>query len=383
MPDRTPPLAPRRGWLALLAALCLCAASPAALDSPIGFRVLERRDPTRPLPDSTAGRPIQIALWYPAGSATASDSEAPMLYRDYMALGLSEKSFAKPSAAATERMAGEYRRFLESTGVPELEADALLSTRMRAVRDAPAAPGGFPLILLAPGNGQSADDMASFAERLAGRGFWVASVPSPTRISGPMQTEADIPVKADEQAADLAFAQRALRSEARLGRTGVVGHSFGARSALLCAMRDPEVAAIVSLDGGIGSRAGIGMLEKAPGFSRERMAVPLLHFYEELDAQMAPDFGLIRSLDRSDRWLVRVADMRHVHFTSMGALVTTAPALSRATGATPQTEEAWSAVVEATASFLDGYLNRTGSKTPRWQVPASRELRAESLPASR
>jgi dienelactone hydrolase len=98
-----------------------------------------------------------------------------------------------------------------------------------------------------------------------------------------MQSEADIPIKAGEQASDLAFARKAIGELARRGGVGVAGHSFGARSALLLAMRESDVVAVVSLDGGIGAKTGKGMLEKARGFSRERMRAPLLHFYEELD----------------------------------------------------------------------------------------------------
>ncbi len=356
-----------------------------AAELPVGFRVLERRDVSRPLKDFPLGRPIQVSLWYPAATAPASGppAAAPMLYRDYMILGLSERSFSPPRPEAIEVMLTEYRKFLESTGLTAQEAESLLATPMHARRGARSAPGTFSLILMAPGNSQTAEDMAGFAEALAAHGFRVASVPSPTRISGPMTNEADIAVKADEQASDLAFAQAILSGTDRAARTVVVGHSFGARSALLWAMRDPSVAGVVSLDGGIGSATGKGWLEKARGFSRERMSAPLLHFYEDVDPQMAPDFELIRSLDRCDRWLVRVADMHHVHFTSLGALIAVSPGLARATSATGETAEAWQEVGEATLSFLRHCLSARRSKSSRWRVPSERDFKVEPLPASR
>jgi dienelactone hydrolase len=365
--------------------LCLAAtalaASLAFAESPVGFRVIEKRDASRPLKDATAGRPIQIALWYPASGKGSSDA-ARMRFRDYMALGLSAKSFAAPAPEAVEQMLGEYRKFLLATGVDAVEAEALLATPMAAVRDAPAAEGSFPLVLLAPGNAQSAEDVAALAELLAARGFLAASVPSPTRISGPMQSEADIPEKADEQASDLGFARQALRAQAREGRIAVVGHSFGARSALLLAMRDSDVAAVVSLDGGIGAKTGAGLLEKSRGFSRERMRAALLHFYEELDPQMAPDFTLIRSLDRSDRWLVRVSGMHHIHFTTIGALIGASPGLFRATSASSETGPAQDSVLQATESFLSHFVDPRAERPARWQPPSSESLRVEALPSS-
>jgi pimeloyl-ACP methyl ester carboxylesterase len=52
-------------------------------------------------------------------------------------------------------------------------------------------------------------------------------------------------------------------------RMGVVGHSFGARAALLLAMLDPQVAAVVSLDGGIGTASGRASLEALPIYRAE------------------------------------------------------------------------------------------------------------------
>lgn len=367
----------------LLLAGTLCVALPArGAESPVGFRVIQKRDTTRAIKSAPEGRPIQIAVWYPAKPAKAAASSL-MRYRDYMALGLSEKSFAPPSPASVEQMLGEYRKFLAATGVESADAEALIATPMRAIREAPAAEGSFPLVLLAPGNAQSAEDMAALAEELAAHGFLVASVPSPTRISGPMQSEADIPEKADEQATDLGFARRALGSQAREGRIGVVGHSFGARAALLLAMRDSDVAAVASLDGGIGAKTGAGLLEKARGFSKERMRAPLLHVYEELDPQMAPDFTLIRSLDRSDRWLIRAGALHHIHFTTIGALVAVSPGLFKATSATEETSPAWAALLDATESFLGAFVAQPPEDAARWQPPESRELRVEKLPASR
>jgi len=370
------------GRLLCLAAFVL-AASVVIAESPVGFRVLEKRDASRPLKDAAGGRPIQIAVWYPAAPGKATSDGPRMRFRDYMILGLSERSFAAPSSDAVEQMLGEYRKFLVATGVDASEAEALLTTQMAAVRDAPAAEGSLPLILLAPGNAQSAEDMAALAEFLAARGFLVASVPSPTRISGPMQSEADIPSKADEQASDLGFARQALRAQAREGRVGAVGHSFGARSALLLAMRDADVSAVVSLDGGIGARTGAGLLEKSRGFSRDRMHAALLHFYEELDPQMAPDFTLIRSLDRSDRWLVRVSGMHHIHFTTIGALIGASPGLFRATAATAETATARDLVLQGTESFLTQFVGPRPDRPARWQPPSGETLRVEALPASR
>ncbi len=346
----------------------------------IGFRVIERLDASRATKQYPSGRPVQIAFWYPSASASASPTLA---YRDYVQLAGWETSFAPAGRKSREEQAvAQYKTELSSAGVKPEDADALLGTRMQAFRDAPAARGRYPLVLIAPGNNQSVHDQAFLAEDLAGRGYVVAAVPSPTRIGARMTKEAEIPEFAEAQAADLAIALRNARFEpiVRAGKYGVVAHSFGARSALLLAMRDPEVGGLVSLDGGIGAKAGKGWLEKARGYNRARATAAILHLYEEIDKNMVPDFDLLRSLDRSERFVIRVDAMAHVHFSSVGAQVGTVPALARASSATARTGDAWNAMAAATASFLDHFVaDLGGTKRSAWTPPASPLLHPTSL----
>lgn len=347
---------------------------------PIGFRVLECVDASRASKTFPAGRPLQIALWYPAASASPSLS-----YSDYVALGGTETSFSRSGSDGGADAIVRFREFLKSARVSAEDADALLANPMQAERGAAPAAGRYPIVLIAQGNDESAADQAFLAELLAGHGYLVATTPSQSRIGGPMASELDIPTHASDQAADLGFALRQVRAEAnaRAGAYGLVGHSFGARSALLLAMRDSDAAALVSLDGGIGLKAGKGLLEKASGFDRGRAALPLLHFYEEADARASPDFELLRALDRSDRWLVRVEAMRHVHFTSLGLAVRELPSLAAATSATDRTGAAWNAVAEVTAAFFDRWVGRRSAGDGRgWTPPTSPLLRFDSIPGA-
>lgn len=364
--------------LALGAAVAPTPDGPA--DHPIGFRVLERFDSARATPEHPQGRPLQIAVWYPAATAGA-----PLSFRDFVALTATETSFGKPSnpAASSVTAVQPYRDFLGKAGASPDEVDRWLARRMKASRNAPPAKGRAPLVLIAQGNGDSAVDQEFLAEALALRGYVVATIPSQARIGGPMKSEDEIPGHADAQATDLAFAVSALQADAHVqrGRYGLVAHSFGARSALLLAMRDPGAAALVSLDGGIGAKTGKGLLEKARGFDSSRVTAPILHLYEEADEFMTPDFDLLRSLDHSDRWLVRVDSMRHVHFSSTGILVRAVPSIAARTSADGATAAAWDAVAESTASFLDRFLSKRAAPL-HWSPPESPLLHPFFLPRS-
>ncbi|HKD10852.1 MAG TPA: dienelactone hydrolase family protein [Thermoanaerobaculia bacterium] len=378
----------RKGdWV--LAGLCSLLALPLILREPaaqasaaqeIGFRVIERLDATRASSAFPSGRPIQIAFWYPAAAASGSPAIA---FRDYVELAGRETSFDPANRPSRAQQAVErYKLQLSAAHVKPEEADALLATRMHALKGSPAALGRFPLVLIAPGNDQSAHDHAFLAESLAERGYVVALPPSATRIAGHMTKESDIPEMATAQAADLAVALRTARFETvvRAGRYGVVAHSFGARAALLLAMGDADLGALVSLDGGIGSKDGKGWLEKAKGFNRARATAPILHYYGETDKSLAPDFDLLRSLDRSNRYLINVDAMAHVHFSSVGAQVATLPALALASAADARTSDAWNAVVAATASFLDHFVSDSAATNQSpWTPPALALLHPTTL----
>jgi pimeloyl-ACP methyl ester carboxylesterase len=359
------------GWIASAVVL---PGSPAEA-MPIGFRVLSARVNK---PSGADERPLQIAVWYPATKSGGSG----MSYRDYVALTASENHpEGKPRSDEVKKAVEEFRSFLASARVTAVDTERILATPMEAVRDAAPAKGTFPLVMISLGNGQSAHDQAFLGESLARHGFVAATVPSASRISGPMRSEEDIAAKAEEQAGDLARAASRVKTRAELEREGfaVVGHSFGARAALLLAMSDSSIRALVSLDGGIGAKTGRGRLEQSSLFHAKSMAAPILHFFEDLDDFMAPDFGLLDSLEGSRRFLVRVPDVHHVHFTSVGPLSSRAPSLAAATRAADGTGRSIEAVESSTLAFLDIFLNGTDRSGAPWK-PSDPEFLTVEIP---
>ena len=336
----------------------------------IGFRVIERVDTARRSAGHPSGRPLQITLWYPSAQAINS----PVNFAEYAAL---VPDGVRRTPAADSKALAAYRESLARAGVSPGEISIWLEKNMYATRGASPAPLRFPLVLIAQGNGDTASDQAFLAERIAAAGFVVATAPSQSVLDGPMRSEADIPAHAETQAADLAFVRRTLAAEkfVKPGAYGLVGYSFGARSALLLAMSDPDVAALVSLDGGIGSATGKGVFEKARGYDASKMKAPLLHLYETADPAMNVDLGMLDSLP-APKWLIRVDAMRHVHFSTTGVLATRVSSVRARTSATAETSAAWDAVAETTVTFLVHFLQGTPGGT--WSPPASPLLHARA-----
>jgi dienelactone hydrolase len=321
---------------------------------PVGFTRLTCADSTR-ASGSGQTRMIDVGVWYPARET----SLARLTYREYF-LSTPPYQASSPIPDAAHEEFDEFVALLRSRGAADAVIQKWMSAPMLAAVDAPLSGRQFPLVLVAQGNAQTVQDQAPLAEYLASYGYVVATTPSPMRVTGPLTDEREVGQRANEQALDLACARGVLadRPDILGRRIGIVAHSFGARAALLLAMLDPRVAAVVSLDGGIGTATGRTSLEALPSYRAGAVRAPILHFYQQRDAFMAPDFGLLRSLTAADRWLVAVPALHHHHFTSLGAVSIEYPSVRRAIAATAATAQAYTSVARASLEFLDAFVKK-------------------------
>ena len=312
-------------------ASALCFASPAFGESPwtppapgshpVGFRRLH-------------GSRGEVDTWYPASHGGARMRFVHLL----------------PDSAGTVA-------FLSGAHVPESEIAQLLSAPLAASLGAVPDDAPRAIVLLAHGNGGAADELAWLGEDLASHGYVVASTPSPT-LRASLEREDQMGEFAEMQAGDLAAAVIAVAQTLPVDTTvvGVVGYSFGARGALLFAMRNPRVRALVSLDGGIGTATGVASLRAAPSFRSSGALPPVLHFYERLDSFMTPDFTFLRSLRTRSLTLREVHHLHHAQFTSYGYAAARLPGLAAAMHAEATTTESLRTVLEETRNFLDREL---------------------------
>lgn len=324
---------------------------------PVGFTVLGRRDEARKRSDGSA-RPVQVAVWYPASRAPGGAQGTLLRYEDYVRVSAAETTLAELPPAEMEAALARYRAFLSSQGLPEAGIALWMEAPLFARRDAPAAPVPFPLVLVAQGNGGAVPDQAVLGEFLASHGFVVATTPSPVRLGDVLESDRDVLPLAEAQARDLAFALDLLRKDRRVDarRVGVVGYSFGARSALLLAAREPAVRALVSLDGGIGTASGGDWLGPK-ALDRARFATPILHLYEDTETFMAPDFTLLDSLGASAQVRVKVDALRHYDVITLGFAQASVPELGAAPAETGALADRLLAVLTYTLRFLQAQVS--------------------------
>jgi pimeloyl-ACP methyl ester carboxylesterase len=297
----------------------------------------------------TDPHPLQVTVWYPA-----YDDGKQLHYRDYLLLNLTELP-QTPTAEARAKSLSDAKAFLTTNGVSAASADSLINAPMYAHASARIVPGQFPLVMIVQGNGQSASAQAVLAEFLASHGYVVATIPSITRTTGPMQSETEIAPKAELEVADIDRAVNSLAQWQNINRSippAIVAHSFGSRSALMYALHHP-VSAIVSLEGGIGLATGQESMVKSPVMDLKLPAPPILHFYEMNDDRAVPDFRLLRSLHTPDLQLVRLDSPRHVHFSSDGFAAVMLPDMAKVTHAGPALKQDVMAYAQQTLAYLD------------------------------
>ncbi|HSP15040.1 MAG TPA: hypothetical protein VLV78_09830 [Thermoanaerobaculia bacterium] len=297
-----------------------------------------------------APHPIQISVWYPAEPRGAS-----MRYRDYLLLSLTEKSPEAPTEAQRKAGLDDFTKFLTSAGLSAKSVHTLIETPMYAHRDAPSLTGRrFPMVVIVQGNGQAAAAQAVLAEYLASHGYVVVTTPSITRLTTPLENMEQIGQKSVEQAEDVDRAASAIGDWPNAVNipVSVIGHSFGARGALIYAMHHPTNA-LISLDGGIGTTPGTKSMLDHKMMDLTVEMPPVLHFYEILDDRMNPDFRMLKSLRTPDLELVRMESMQHVHFTTDGFAAAMLPEFARISKAGPDLKKEVVSMAEQTLAFLD------------------------------
>jgi len=282
----------------------------------VGFKVLLLYDSTRTINNQKNLRPIQVSIWYPA---QVSQIPASMIYRDYFLLSAAEIDF-EISDALKDSSIAEYKNLLLQNGVNGDSFDSWFNAQMIADRNAIPIENKFPLIVVAEGNYHSAHHQSFLCEFLASNGYVVVTTPSQTRISGQMTYNSQAVESAEEQIKDMEFAIHSIAkfSNIDFNNIALLGHSFGGRSILLLQMKNENVKCLVSLDGGLGLNTAIDDIKKSPEFNSEKMNVPLLHFYEETEDFIKPDFTLIDRFTHSEIFLVKIHEMHHFYFTSLG-----------------------------------------------------------------
>ena len=324
-----------RRWYAALAALFIVAMLPAgaaradagrtrltglaAGPNAVGFEFRTIVDPTRHVATNDAGTPIGVAVWYPA-TARPAGSE-PMTTIDYRLL-----QFATPPGArerqmfeAEEAAALPVWRHIGIVELTDDQAVASLHTGGIAIRGAPRQPGRFPVVVVLGG----AYYLSTTAEWLASHGFLVVAAVRFSDRANEVGT-AEFSWYLENSVRDAEFVLSALRDDP-LADTDVVstlGHGGGGIQAMLFAMRNRQVRALVNIDAANFSTRS--RTRELPFYSPRLLRIPFLYLATAATRTSQDQFEDFHAMAFSERYevIVQNAEVRHHDLSDLGRAVT-------------------------------------------------------------
>jgi len=203
--------------------------------------------------------------------------------------------------------------------VPRSDIPALQALEMNAYRNAQPATGRFPVVLCFGGLNAPINSNAIMAEYLATHGYIVASI----SLIGPSDEETSQSRTSQDFEAtvrDMEFAWSVLQDEPNVDRTrlAVMGHSVGAIEAVILAMRNAEVSAVIGLDGTYGFEGLSSALTNSYAYDPGKLRAAFLDLRRARGAQgnESLDLSAIESFRHADRTFITIDKMHHSDFTS-------------------------------------------------------------------
>ena len=323
----------------------------------VGYTVVQRVDRSRifgartdqPTTSALDGqpRPIQVNIWYPAQK---TDTSERMNYEGYVewigAIGKSTPLNEETKKAGKD----EFIRYFTHSGSPKEKINRLMAMETAVIKNGIREKGPFPLILFAPGVGDSPVMHTIICEYLASHGYIVASVPS----MGWLQREMELTASCIEtQTRDLEYALAFMREYpfVDIHRIGTVGFSLGSCAALILAMRNTDIDVVVSLDGSIGFNDRIALVKESPFYNPDDVRIPFLHF--NIMGNKRNDLAILNSLHSSLRAIVGIKGIGHMNFTSIGMIAAVLPGFLRSIE--PNAKIGYETICLYTLRFLNAY----------------------------
>jgi dienelactone hydrolase len=282
---------------------------------PVGYRMEWVADPTRSwaVPDQEGHlhpgpRWIRVSLWYPAAAGTGK----PMRFGEYLNPPTSTIAPKQIQDAVYENDMTLKRIYRAD----ETRFQQAMNTPVRARSWADPANGHFPVIVHSVGQNDWSQDAVLMAEYLASQGFIVVSVPHLGTSQRRSLLFVHDPYSYETQLRDMEVAlTKALKlTSADSSKLAATGHSYGGIYAMLFAMRDANVKAVVGLDPTyIAKRAPYEYdLRKFPFFD-VNLRVPVVTLHRE---EGETDRALLDSLLRAPKLEIIYPQLMHGDFAS-------------------------------------------------------------------
>jgi len=366
------------GHAALLGALILCSFAQAKASAcvssawgglthgeyAVGFQTVNKYDFSRTyetklrdeggLRAGQRARPIQIWIWYP-GKTGGNDQ--CMSYEDYIYLSAAEAGSGVPSPKERDLNKTAFIANPVFRNVPAQRMSDLFKMRTDVIKNASPREGHFPLIVFGQGyQFESPLAHSVLCEYLTSHGYVVAAVPY---RGYPLPQSFHDLAELENEVRDLEFVISYMHDFPTVDhdRLGVAGFDYGGMAALLLAMRNTDVDAVVGMDSGIMFRQNTALLKQSPSYKPGNLRVPLMQITRtKAENEDGEDSSLFETAKYSATYLVRIKGMEHENFSAYRMLLSTV--LSAEESSQKTTKLKYQFLCRYILNFLDAYVQR-------------------------
>lgn len=326
----------------------------------VGFQLKEYKDYSRTASYSNdevevssedKARTIRMYMWYPAKN---TQSETNTL-KDFFAKGVED--FGKVDQTKLHEMIYHAPQF---NRIPKSKIDNILKQECISVDNAPFSESKFPVIILGQGYYyESPISHLVLCEYLASHGYIVLTCPLFGTNSKAVELNM---VDFETQVKDMEFVlSKAYElSNADVSKIATLGFDLGAMSATLVQMRNANVKALITYDGGIIFKHNTErLLNPSPYYQPEKLDVPTMIFTRTIEGNiqmgLKEDSTIFLNSPYAKKYLVRTEGMKHQYYTSLPTLgIESRPSPDFAIKAYP-------VICNYTLNFLNYYLKDISS----------------------
>jgi len=258
------------------------------------------------------GRAVHISTWYPA---SISPNEKPMqfnVYVDDIARMVNPEAATEQTRKESIRLMKFFLRQLHGdTTLLNSHLSSLLNSTTTAYFNATPQAGKFPVVIYPESSYQN----NLLCEYLASHGYIVVAVSRHGTFDVEFEWQTVRGIESLVQ--DCQFALGIVKKEFNLiePEIAVMGVGMNASAGLAWMMRNDEVDALVSLEGGILTGYEYNLIQKSPWFDKTRAVKPMLVMHSPHES-VSPD--LIDNYKYADRYMVHFPRMSEFYYLNYG-----------------------------------------------------------------
>lgn len=301
-------------------------------------------------------RKIPVNIWYPAVA-----KGNVMRYGDF----LSHTPESITVNTREEKLAKGKARWIEQTNdlgaknkFSLLQFDSVFTLNTRSYLNASVAKGRFPVVVIP----ELPLTNSILAEYLASHGFVVAALPMMgTESTAPENTVRGLETSAMDILEVISFLNQ--QSYVRENTIGLLGTGFNSSNCVVARTRNPNIKAIVSLEGGTITNFEDGLLQQTPFFDPRALAIPLMLIYAPHPHVKPHTIDYYKYTTIYYRYF---ANMREFDFLNYGIFNTTLPGII---GATNETSKDFEKAANEVLTFFTAWLKNDHASRDKLNTP--------------